>query len=118
MRVEALVTCHDVYENSRGQFALVAVFQDLPKAPATFWIYFDLRPGAEDDSALLVRVRRAGGSREVVFDSGEELVVSSRITRFSGAAAVDASGLGRGKYVVELLTDGSVTVSRLIEFGS
>jgi hypothetical protein len=117
MRVEGLVTCLDVYENATGHFALVGMFQDLPKAPDTFWIYFDVRPGAEDDASIIVRVRRAGGSRAIVFDSGEELVISSRIKRFSGAAAVDSSGLGRGKYVVELLIDGSLVASRLIQFG-
>jgi hypothetical protein len=64
-----------------------------------------------------IRVRRVGPDRSLVYETGEELILSPLVNAYCGVVFVEDVVLPAAKLAVEVLIDGSVAGARLINLG-
>jgi hypothetical protein len=123
MKVEALVTALDgaIHRNpdtGRELYTLIGVFQWLSQPPDRFVVYVDVRRGAEDDATLKIRIRKAGKNRTLLYESAEELVLAYASEAYATAHMIEEVRMPRTKVIIDVLIDGSIAASRLVDFSA
>jgi hypothetical protein len=123
MKVEALVTALDgaIHRNpdtGRELYTLIGVFQGLSQPPDRFVVYVDVRRGAEDDATLKIRIRKAGKNRTLLYESAEELVLAYASEPYATAHMIEEVRMPRTKVIIDVLIDGSIAASRLVDFSA
>jgi hypothetical protein len=123
MKVEALVTALDgaIHRNpdtGRELYTLIGVFQGLSQPPDRFVVYVDVRRGAEDDATLKIRIRKAGKNRTLLYESAEELVLAYASEAYATAHMIEEVRMPRTKVIIDVLIDGSIAASRLVDFSA
>lgn len=117
MRVESFVTCHDVRDQGQAGFNLDGVFRKLAGAPTEFLVFIELR-GLEASIRVRCRVPGMRGDSGTWFESWDELTLPSGSMRDAHTVVMpilDVEPPG-GRSVIEVLIDGRVGASRLVEF--